>query len=101
MDVYPPHLYQAVLHDFIGEGQFARHIRRARPIYSERRNVLVESLRREFGTSVEVLGAEAGMQLVAALPKGGRDRSVSKPAACRRLWLRPLSSSYLCTPLPQ
>src|SRR5207253_1792596 len=95
MDVYPPHLYQAVLHDFIGEGHFARHIRRTRPIYSERRNVLVESLRREFGTSVEVLGAEAGMQLVAALPKGVPDRSVSKQAARRDLWLWPLSSCYL------
>ena len=95
MDVYPPHLYQAVLHDFIGEGHFARHIRRTCPIYSERRNVLVESLRREFGTSVEVLGAEAGMQLVAALPKGVRDRSVSKQAARRDLWLWPLSSCYL------
>ena len=86
MDVYPPHLYQAVLHDFIGEGHFARHIRRTRPIYSERRNVLVESLRREFGTNVEVLGAEAGMQ---------RDRSVSKQAARHDLWLWPLSSCYL------
>jgi len=95
MDVYPPHLYQAVLQDFIGEGHFARHIRRTRPIYSERRNVLVESLRREFGTSIEVLGAEAGMQLVAALPKGLRDRSVSKQAARHDLWLWPLSSCYL------
>lgn len=101
MDVYPPHLYQAVLHDFISEGHFARHIRRTRPIYSERRNVLVAALRREFGTSVEVLGAEAGMHLVATLRKGRHDRSVSKQAARRDLWLWPLSSCYLEKPARQ
>ena len=101
MDVYPPHLYQAVLHDFIGEGHFARHIRRTRPIYSERRNVLVEALRRDLGESVEVLGAEAGMHLVATLRKGLRDGSVSKQAARRDLWLWPLSSCYLGKALRQ
>ena len=95
MDVYPSHLYQAVLQDFIGQGHFARHIRRTRLIYGERRNVLVEALRREFGTSIEVLGAEAGMQLVATLPKGLRDRSVSKQAGRHHLWLWPLSVCYL------
>jgi GntR family transcriptional regulator/MocR family aminotransferase len=94
MDVYPSHLYQAVLHDFIREGHLARHIRRMRLIYSERRNVLVEALRREFSTSIQILGAEAGMQLVVALPKGLRDRSVSRQAACQDLWLWPLSVCY-------
>lgn len=101
MDVCPPHLYQAVLHDFIGEGHFARHIRRTRPIYIERRTLLVEALRRELGTSLEVLGAEAGMHLVATLPKGLDDRSVSKQAADRDLWLWPLSSCYLGKALRQ
>jgi len=98
MDVYPPHLYQAVLHDFIGEGHFARHIRRTRLIYGERRNVLVDALTREFGASVEVLGAEAGMHLVATLPKGLRDRAVSAQAARQNLWLWPLSPCYLQKP---
>jgi GntR family transcriptional regulator / MocR family aminotransferase len=95
MDVCPPHLYQAVLDDFIGEGHLARHIRRTRVVYSERRNILVDAIRREFGTKVEVLGAEAGMHLVATLPKGLRDRSVSKRAALQDLWLWPLSGCYL------
>jgi GntR family transcriptional regulator/MocR family aminotransferase len=95
MDVCPPHLFQAVLNDFIGEGHLARHIRRTRVVYSERRNILVDAIRREFGTGVEVLGAEAGMHLVATLPKGLRDRSVSKRAALEDLWLWPLSSCYV------
>jgi len=95
MDIYPPHLFQAVLNDFIAEGHFARHIRRTRLVYSERRNVLVETLKRELSTSVEVLGAEAGMHLVVTLPKGLRDRSLSEQAALRDLWLWPLSGCYL------
>src|SRR5262249_42483526 len=101
LDVYPPHLYQAVLNDFIGEGHFARHIRRTRLLYSERRNILVETIRREFGKSVEILGAEAGMHLVATLPKGLHDRSVSEQAARHDLWLWPLSGCYLEKPLRQ
>lgn len=94
MDVSPPHLYQAVLNDFMSQGHFARHIRRTRLLYSERRDVLVESIKNEFGAKVEILGAEAGMQLVVTLPKGLRDRSVSERAAAQGLWLWPLSGCY-------
>lgn len=95
MDVYPPHLFQDVLQDFIEEGHFARHVRRTRLLYRERRNVLVDALREEFGASVEVLGAEAGMHLVATLPKGLRDRAIAEQAARQKVWLWPLSGCYL------
>lgn len=95
MDVYPPHLYQAVLEDFIGEGHFPRHIRRTRLVYSQRRTALVGAIRSEFGTSMEVLGSDAGVHMVVTLPKGLRDRPISEAAARRDLWLWPLSSCYL------
>lgn len=95
MDVYPSHLYQEVLRDFISEGHLARHIRRTRLLYAERRNALVEAIQTDFGTRVEILGAEAGMHLVAALPKGLSDRRISASAARQGLWLWPLSSCYL------
>lgn len=95
MDIFPPYLYQEVLADFISQGHFARHIRRTRLIYSERRNALVSAIRNEFGTELEVVGAEAGMHVVVRLPKGLRDREISARAADQNLWLWPLSSSYL------
>lgn len=95
MDIYPPHLYQAVLNDFIAEGHFARHIRRTRLVYSERRDALVEALTSELDSSIELLGAEAGMHLVVTLPKGLRDRSLSEQASRHQLWLWPLSGCYL------
>lgn len=98
MDVFPPHLYQAVLDDFIVEGHFARHIRRTRVLYGERRNVLVEAIRKEFGTCVEIQGAEAGVHLVLPIPGKRSDAAISRQAAREDLWLWPLSSCYLERP---
>jgi GntR family transcriptional regulator/MocR family aminotransferase len=95
IDIFPPYLSQEVLADFISQGHFARHIRRTRLIYAERRNALVKAIRNEFGTELEIVGAEAGMHVVVMLPKGLRDREISARAAQHNLWLWPLSSSYL------
>ena len=95
MDVSPSHLYQAVLNDFMREGHFARHIRRMRILYGERRTALVETIVGEFGSALEVLGAQAGMHLVATLPGAFRDREIAASGARKRLWLWPLSPSYI------
>ena len=95
MDVYPPHLYQAVLTDFIGEGHFARHIRRTRTLYRERRDALVRALRDEFTTESSIEGAEAGLHLVLRLPQQVDDRQLAERAAEQKLWLWPLSPCYL------
>lgn len=95
MDIFPPYLFQEVLTDFMSLGHFARHIRRMRNLYGERRAVLTESLRSEFGNLLEVHGAEAGMHLAVTLPEGWRDREIAAAAARERLWLWPLSPSYM------
>jgi len=95
MDVYPPHLYQAVLTDFIKQGHFSRHIRRTRLVYGERRNGLVDAIRDEFGSRLQVVGADAGMHLVAVLPRTMNDREIAERAARENLWLWPLSPCYL------
>jgi GntR family transcriptional regulator / MocR family aminotransferase len=95
IDIAPPYLYQAVLTDFINEGHFARHIRRMRLLYDERRTALVDSLRKEFGSSLNVHGSEAGMHLVVTLSRGFRDHEVAARAAREKLWLTPLSPAYL------
>jgi len=101
MDVFPSFLYQEVLNDFIKEGHFARHIRRMRLLYSQRRSALVESMQEEFGSAMRLLGSEAGMHLVATLGNGRKDRIISERAALKDLWLWPLSSCYLQEPAIQ
>jgi GntR family transcriptional regulator/MocR family aminotransferase len=95
LDVSPPYLYQAVLNDFMREGHFARHIRRMRVLYGERRTTLVESIAKEFGSALEVLGSQAGMHLAVTLPKGFRDQGLATSAARKGLWLYPLSPAYV------
>jgi GntR family transcriptional regulator / MocR family aminotransferase len=94
-DLCPPHLHQAAVADFINEGHFARHIRKTRLVYSERRSALVDALHGEFGARLEILGAEAGMHLVMTLPTKSNDRQISARAARENLWLWPLSTAYL------
>jgi GntR family transcriptional regulator / MocR family aminotransferase len=98
MDIFPPYLYQEVLTDFMRMGHFGRHIRRMRQLYSERRTQLVESLRGEFGGTVEMHGAEAGMHLTVTLPNGLNDREIAARAALERLWVLPLSPCYVEQP---
>ena len=95
MDIAPPHFFQAVLTDFMNEGHFARHIRRMRQLYSQRRTALVDELQKEFGSVLQVLGSEAGMHLAVLLPKGLRDQPIAARAAREKLWVAPLSPAYL------
>jgi GntR family transcriptional regulator/MocR family aminotransferase len=95
MDIGPPHFFQAVLTDFMNEGHYARHIRRMRQLYAQRRIALVDELQRELGSALEILGSEAGMHLAVILPKGFRDQELAARAAREKLWLAPLSPSYL------
>jgi GntR family transcriptional regulator / MocR family aminotransferase len=94
IEISPATFPQAVLADFISEGHFARHIRRMRSIYAERRNVLIENLRDQFGSAAEMMGAEAGMHLSVVL-NGIPDQEIGTRAARENLWLAPLSGFYL------
>jgi GntR family transcriptional regulator/MocR family aminotransferase len=98
MDIFPPTLLPAVLADFIVEGHFARHLRRTNLLYRERRSMLVETLR-TLGSRWRVVGAEAGIHLVALCDR--RDRPIAVRAARDGLWAMPLSSCHLGPPRHQ
>jgi GntR family transcriptional regulator/MocR family aminotransferase len=97
-DVFSSTLYQAVLTDFIREGHFARHIRRMRMLYMERRRALVNAIQIQMGDMTEVIGAEAGLHLVALLSQGTDDVAVSRKAAEKGISAMPLSICYLKPP---
>jgi GntR family transcriptional regulator / MocR family aminotransferase len=96
-DLCPSHLDQAALTDFISRGYFTRYVRKTRQLYAGRRSALTKALRKEFGSEIEILGAEAGMHLVVTLPPGFSDEKISARAAHEGLWLWPLSTAYLGT----
>jgi GntR family transcriptional regulator/MocR family aminotransferase len=95
MDIFPPYLYQEVLADFMALGHFGRHIRNMRRLYGARRTTLVSCLREEFGDRIQLHGAPAGMHVTITLPEGLDDRQIAARAAEERLWLLPLSPSYM------
>ena len=66
-----------------------------RILYRERRSALVDSMRTELDAPLEILGAEEGMHLAALLPPGISDLDTAQRAARLKLWLWPLSPSYL------
>jgi len=93
-DIFSSTLYQAALTDFIREGHFARHIRRMRMLYMDRRKTLVNAIRTHMRGLVEVIGDDAGMHLAVLLPPGADDVSVSKRAAENAISAMPLSCCY-------
>jgi GntR family transcriptional regulator/MocR family aminotransferase len=97
-DIFSSTLYQAVLTDFIREGHFARHIRRMRILYMEQRTALVKAIRIQMEAMLDVIGAEAGMHLVALLPRGTNDVAISRKAAQKGISAIPLSTCYLKPP---
>ena len=100
MDISPPGFFQGVLADFIREGHFARHIRRMRLVYGERRRVLIENIREQLGFGADITGGQAGMHLTVTL-KGISDREIAARALEQNLWLAPLSVFYAAKPIRQ
>jgi len=58
-------LQQAVLADFMSEHHLEPHIRRMRTIYGRRRALFLQSLHKQFGSKVKIIGDNAGMHLMA------------------------------------
>ena len=56
-------LEQAAMADFMNSGEFGRHLRRIRHLYRERRDALIEALRKHF-RNCEIYGDQAGMHLI-------------------------------------
>jgi GntR family transcriptional regulator / MocR family aminotransferase len=93
-DIFPSTLNQAILADFIREGHLARHIRRMRMVYMNRREILSKEIRQRLGTSVEIVNSKAGFHAVILLPGGIQDQAVSNEAAKAGVAVLPLSICY-------
>ena len=93
-DLFSPTLYQLALAEFLREGHFARHLRRMRVVYLERRDALLAGLARHCGDRLTVHNADAGLHVAVLLPVGLDDREVVRRMAGRGLTATPLSTCY-------
>ena len=94
-DVFAPTLYQRALTEFLQQGHFARHLRRMRSAYLERRDALLRGLARHCGDLLRVHNSDAGLHVTATLREGVDDRDVVTRLGRRGLAALPLSNSYL------
>ncbi|AKV02997.1 Transcriptional regulator, GntR family domain / Aspartate aminotransferase [Labilithrix luteola] len=94
LDRFTPPLLQEALAEFIHEGHFARHLRRMRELYAERRTALLEAIADEL-PAIEVVGAEAGIDVVARLPPGVDDQAAALALEKAGLDAMPLSDNAI------
>jgi GntR family transcriptional regulator/MocR family aminotransferase len=94
IDLFSPTLYQAALADFMEEGHFARHLRRMRVVYLNRRNALVDGIRERLDGLLTIHNADAGLHLVAWLPKRVNDVTVVSRASARGISATAVSTCY-------
>jgi GntR family transcriptional regulator/MocR family aminotransferase len=87
-----PVLEQRVVAAFMRNGHFARHIRRMRMLYAERRRCLATALHAAFGERVTVEMAAGGMHLLARFPGADDDSVLAKRAERAGLAATALSS---------
>lgn len=92
---FPPVADQLVLADFIEAGHYARHLRRMREIYAERRSALVNALEAELGEQLKIMGNATGLDLTCRLAKGLSESDIVAAATRDGLLLRALSFTYL------
>jgi GntR family transcriptional regulator/MocR family aminotransferase len=79
-----PVLDQLVFADFVARGEFDRHLRRMRPRYRRRRDVLLGALRERL-PDVEPTGISAGMHVTTWLPADLDEAGIIDAAAQRSL----------------
>jgi len=91
----PSALVQATIAAFMEQGHFARHIRRMRALYAERRAAVADALARYGPSGLRLDLQPGGMHLVARLPAGTDDVRLAARLADAGMALRPLSACHV------
>lgn len=91
---FAPLLAQAALADFMNEGHFARHLRRMRRLYAERRHHFLHAASRHLGAWLDFHGTESGIQLVGLFRDPCDDRAIAEAALAQGVNVSPLSMQY-------
>lgn len=83
---------QAVLANIMKDGQFEKHIRRIRKIYSKKNEMLIESLKKVFRDDIEIIGQETGLNIL--LNFKNYNMIFDKEWKYKNMTLMPLSNYY-------
>jgi GntR family transcriptional regulator/MocR family aminotransferase len=89
-----PQLLQATVATFIRNGHFARHLKKMRSLYAQRRALLIDALHEHLGERLKVDQQAGGMHIVGHLPAGYDDGEVAEHARLLGLAAVRLSVCY-------
>jgi GntR family transcriptional regulator/MocR family aminotransferase len=87
----PSVLDQTTVAEFMAEGHFARHVRRMRSLYAERRAALRQALVDRFGGNWQITAPPGGMHVRIDLDPGEDDTGLAAALAPHGLAVTPLS----------
>jgi GntR family transcriptional regulator/MocR family aminotransferase len=91
-DWHQPVLEQDALASFISEGHMARHVRKMRKLYAERRELMMSGLQAHFGPWLEPIPASGGMHLTALAREMLDYDAIARSARQRNLDVRSLQT---------
>jgi GntR family transcriptional regulator / MocR family aminotransferase len=92
---------QGILTQFIRDGYFERHLRRARALLAGRRAALLGAIRTHLGNKVEVSGASAGLHIlmwIRGMPPGAALTALIGKAAKAGVGIYPVTPYYMRSP---
>jgi GntR family transcriptional regulator / MocR family aminotransferase len=89
-DLHSCVLSQDTLAIFIAEGHLARHVRKMRRIYDERRRVLLSGLQDRFADLLTPILFPAGLHLAAWAKSAAFEHRIVATASRHGIWLHPL-----------
>jgi GntR family transcriptional regulator/MocR family aminotransferase len=95
MNAGSPTLYQAGVTDFIAEGHFARHLKKMRLLYAERRGLTASALVSALGERLTITLQPGGLHVVARFTDGTVDTGVVARARAAGLSLHALSGWHI------
>ena len=94
-DRHSPLLHQQALTDFLNQGHLERHLRKMRPIYLEKRRTLIKLLKELFGYRVNILGDDAGINILARFQTTISDEEIIQKARELKIGLVTTKSDYI------
>lgn len=98
LDWSSPAFEQAVLAEFMRDGHFARHVRRMRRLYRQRREAIRAAAARHLAGLIEFPECHTGLHLLGWLRAGVDDVALAREAAAAGVTVTPVSPYYLRAP---
>jgi GntR family transcriptional regulator/MocR family aminotransferase len=89
-----PSLIQLTFADFLERGEFARHVRRMRSLYRQRRDALVDALAERLGIE-PAGGIAAGLHIIIAVETFDHEALVAASMRARRIAMQTMSMHCL------